>query len=75
MTHTSMPHSGTRSRLLNTTTRSHTRALASGEEAAVCLESCTRSVRHLLNAPGCVDPINNVLPQKSGRERKKKKRK
>jgi len=53
--HTSIPHSGTRSHLLNTTTRSHTRTPASGEEAAACFESRTRSVRHRLNAPRCVD--------------------
>ena len=66
--HTSIPHSGTRSHLLNTTIRSQTRALASGEEAAACWDSRTRSERHPFNAPGRIDHISDVLPKGSDPE-------
>jgi hypothetical protein len=59
---TLMPHSGTRSHLLKTTIRSQTRALASGEEAAACSESFTRSKRHRSNAPKRVDHISKRAP-------------
>ena len=42
-----MPHGGTRSRLLNTTTRSHTR----GAPVGVARDRAVRSCRHFCNAP------------------------